>query len=239
MVTSSVRKHPLLRPRLLGSYGLFTIPCLGATLMGMGMFAIGASLCTLGAACIASLFFADLKNIRILIRASSRFHRVTAELWAGLALIVMSLGLPVVIYMYLGDPSEIAALKAQVKELSRLRWIPLTADEIVAIKNSVSGTRPIEPTMHIQYLDANAYDFAVSVKELFAEIGFNPILLLDTRLSFVGMIVFDADDRDVELVKKIKSSIEIVTKNRVKCDLRVSKDQGQTRVFIGQKAAGE
>jgi hypothetical protein len=74
---------------------------------------------------------------------------------------------------------------------------------------------------------------------LFAEIGFNPILLLDTHLSFVGTIVFDADDRDVELVKKIKSSIETVTKNRIRSDLRVSKDQGQTRVFIGQKAAGE
>jgi len=142
-----------------------------------------------------------------------------------------------------GAPNKIAALETQVHELSRelsqFRWIPLTDDEIVAIKHAVAETRPAQPAMHIQYLDANAYNFALSLKRLFAEIGFNPIMQLDTRLSLVGMTVFDADDRDAELVRKIINAIETVTKDRVKCELRVSKGQGQTTIFIGQKDASQ
>jgi hypothetical protein len=91
--------------------------------------------------------------------------------------------------------------------------MPLSDDEIVAIKHSVSGTQPVQPTMHIQYLDANAYNFATSLKKLFTEIGFDPVIQLDTRLSFVGVTVFDADDRDADFVRKIINSIETVTKD--------------------------
>jgi hypothetical protein len=117
--------------------------------------------------------------------------------------------------------------------------MPLTADEIVAIKHSVTGTQPVQSTMHIQYLDANAYDLAVSFKKLFIEIGFNPIIQLDTRLSTVGAIILDADDNDAKLVRNVINSIETVTKDRIKCELRVSKGQGQTRIFIGQKDTGQ
>jgi hypothetical protein len=117
--------------------------------------------------------------------------------------------------------------------------MPLTDDEIVGIKHSVAGTRPAQPTMHIQYLDPNAYDLAISFKKLFSDIGFNPIILLDTHMSFVGAVKLDADDSDAELVRKIVDSIETVTKGRIKCELRVSKGQGQTRIFIGQKDAGQ
>jgi hypothetical protein len=93
--------------------------------------------------------------------------------------------------------------------------------------------------MSIQYLDANAYDFAINLVKLFTEIGFNQVKIqLDTHLSLVGAILFDADDTDAELVRKIINSIETVTKDRIKCELRVSKGQGQTRILIGQKDIG-
>lgn len=237
---SDVRdNNPLLTNRMFGSYGLLGISGIGAGLMIGGIFLFGAGLCILGALGIGYLFWNELKNIRVMIQMNDGFRHLTTELCGGLVLILISLGLPVVVFMYLGSPSEIAALKAQVNEYTRLRWMPLTADEIVAIKHPVAGTRPVQPTMHIQYLDANAYDLAVSFKKLFTEIGFNPIIQLDTRVSTVGTIILDADDNDAKLVRNVINSIETVTKDRIKCELRVSKGQGQTRIFIGQKDTGQ
>jgi hypothetical protein len=113
--------------------------------------------------------------------------------------------------------------------------MPLTDDEIVAIKHSASGTHPVQPMMHIHFVDANAHDLASSFKRLFTEIGFNPILQLDTHLSFVGAIIFDADDTDAELVRKVIYSIETVTKDRIKCELRVSKGLQQTRISLAKR----
>jgi len=52
-------------------------------------------------------------------------------------------------------------------------------------------------------------------------------------------IILDADDNDAKLVRNVINSIETVTKDRIKCELRVSKGQGQTRILIGQKDTGQ
>jgi len=125
--------------------------------------------------------------------------------------------------------------QARIDELSELRWVPLTANEIAVIKQSVAGIRPAQPTMNIQYLDSNAHDLALSFKQLFSDIGFDPKIVLDTRLSAVGTIKIEEDDSDVEMLSKIINSIENVTQGRIKCEFANSRGQGQTRIFIGQK----
>jgi hypothetical protein len=217
------------------SLGLLALPGLGVALMSMGILFIGAGLCVLGAILVFSLFSKEIRNIRLMISMNGDFRNLTTELQAALLLMGISVGLPIVVYSYLGSPSEIAALKAQVDELSRLKWMPLSADEIVAIKHSAAGTQPIEPTMTIQYLGSNAYDLAVSFERLFSEIGFKPKILLDNHLSFVEVIKIEPDGRDADLLNKIVNSIETVTKDRVKCEFTNSKGQGSTRIFIGQK----
>jgi hypothetical protein len=122
--------------------------------------------------------------------------------------------------------------RARIDELSALRWAPLTASEIVAIKQSVAGIRPAQPTMTIQYLDSNAHDLALSFKQLFSDVGFDPKILLDTRLSGVGTIKIEGDDSDVEMLRKISNAIENVTKGRIKCEFT---NAGFNRILIGQK----
>jgi hypothetical protein len=121
--------------------------------------------------------------------------------------------------------------RARIDELSALRWTPLTASEIAEIKQSVRGIQPAQPTMNIQYLDSNAHDLALSFKQLFSDVGFDPRILLDTRLSQVG-IKIEADDSDVEMLTKISNAIETVTKGGIKCEFTNAKF---TRILIGQK----
>jgi hypothetical protein len=228
--------HPLLTKRLQGACGLLAITAIGVSLMIAGILLPGAVVCVFGTLCISAVYLRDVKNIRPMILTNGGPRTLTTELWIALALIGISIISPVLVYVYLGSPSEIAALKARIDQLSQLRWMPLTNDEIVAIKHSVAGAQPAQPTMHIQYLDANAYDLAISFEKLFADIGFHPIIQLDTHMSFTGAVILDADDSGAELVRKIINSIETVTQGRIKCELRISKGQGQTRIFIGQKA---
>ena len=221
-------KHPLLTGRMgaalaiLAAFAGIGVPLMLS--MGGPLYIIGAALCIFGATLIFWMFSKELRSLRM-------------ELWGGLVLIVILLALPIVVYAYLGSPSEIAALRGQIVALSRLRWTPLTEEEIISIKHSVAGTRPTQPMMTIQYLDANAYDLAESFNQLFSDIGFKPLMLLDARLSGgVGLLRVYADDRDAELVTKIINSIEDVTRGHIKCDLQIiSKDQGPTRILIGQK----
>jgi len=227
--------HPLLAKRMFGCYGLFSISGIGAALIGMRIFPFGWALCIFGAVGILSLYFGEIKNIRLRILTNAGIRTLTMELWIAVILLALSVGLPITVFAYLGSQSEIAALRGQISELSRLRWMPLTADEIVAIRHSVAETQPAQPTMNIQYLDSNAYDLAESFKQLFTDIGFKPNIQLDTRLSSVGVVKIDADDSDAELVKKIVNAVETVTKGRIKCELKTSKGQGQTRILIGQR----
>jgi hypothetical protein len=183
----------------------------------------GAAFCIAAAILIFWLYLGELR---------SKFR---AELWVALGLIVISLGLPILVSMALGSQSEIVRLRNQIADLTRLRWMPLTGEEISSIKHSVTGTRPAQPTMTIQYLGDNAYDLAESFKRLFKDIGFNPNLLPDALLSPLITLKINADDGDAELIKKIVISIEDVTKDRIKFDLEFSKNRGQTTILIGQR----
>jgi hypothetical protein len=199
---------------------------IGVTLMlsTETLYNYGAAFCIVAAILIFWLYLKEIKRI------------FTVELWVALVLIVISLGLPILVSMALGSQSQIAGLRKQIAGLTRLRWIPLTEEEIISIKHSVAGTRPSQPMMTIQYLDANAYDLAESFDELFSDIGFKPLMLLDAKLSGgVGLLRVYTDDRDAELVTKIINSMEDVTRGRIKYDLQISKDQGQTKILIGQK----
>jgi hypothetical protein len=220
-------KHPLLTGRMgAGLAILAAFAGIGVPLMlSMGsLYIIGSALCIFGATLIFWMFSKELRNMRM-------------ELWGGLVLIVILLALPIVVYAYLGSPSEIAALRGQIAALSRLRWTPLTEEEIISIKHSVAGTRPTQPTMTIKYLDANAYDLAESFNQLFSDIGFKPQMLLEPRLSGgVGLLRMLADERDAQLVTKIINSIEDVTRGRMKCELQIiPQGEGPTRILIGQK----
>jgi hypothetical protein len=161
-------------------------------------------------------------------------------LWIGVVLIVVSLFISLVLpqktfsirlaIFILGLLGVFVSVlrsyedRARIDELSGLRWTPLTANEIAEIKQSVAGTRPAQPTMSIQYLDSNAHDLALSFKQLFSDVGFDPKILLDTRLSpGVGTIKIEADDSDVEMLRKIINSIENFTKGRIKCELTDSR----------------
>jgi hypothetical protein len=221
--------HPLLTKRMGAALAILAVFAgIGVTLMlsTETLYNFGAAFCIVAAILIFSLFFKETRN------------KLTAELWVGLGLIVISLGLPILVSMALGSQSEIAASRKQIAVLTRLRWMPLSEEEIISIKHSVAGTRPTQQTMTIQYLDDNAYDLAESFNRLFKDVGFKPTLIPDNRLSAVGAVKVDADDRDAELARRIVGSIEEVTKDRIKCDLGFVKNQGQTRILIGQKARG-
>ena len=223
-------KHPLLTSRMeaaLAILGVFAGIGVALMLGTWTLYSWGAAFCIVAAILIFSLYFEELR---------STFR---AELWFALVLIVISLGLPILVSMALGSQSEIVGLRKQIAGLTRLRWMPLTGEEISSIKHSVTGTRPTQPTMTIQYLGDNAYDLAESFKRLFKDIGFNPKLLPDALLSPLITLKVDADDSDAELVNKIVISIEDVTKDRIKIDLAFSKNQGQTRIFIGQRPRDE
>jgi hypothetical protein len=86
--------------------------------------------------------------------------------------------------------------------------------------------------MNIQYLDSNAFDLAMSFQQLFTGIGFEPRVMRDTLLSSVGLVKINANDSDLELIRKIISSIETVTNGRIKFELKSGEF---TTIFIGQK----
>jgi hypothetical protein len=90
--------------------------------------------------------------------------------------------------------------------------------------------------MTIQYLDSNAYDLTKSLESLFSGVGFNPKILLDTRVAVGnGTIKIESDDSDTQMLTQITNSINNVTQGRIKCAVADSKGHGQTRIFIGQK----
>jgi hypothetical protein len=124
---------------------------------------------------------------------------------------------------------------ARLDKLYESIWLPLTANEIAMIKQSVAGTRPVQARMTIQYPDPNARDLALSFQQLFSEVGFNPEMKRDILQSGVSTIRIEPDDNDVEMLQTMIKSIENITKGRIRWELTDSRGRGQTRIFIGQK----
>jgi hypothetical protein len=92
--------HPLIAPRMLANYGLLAFTGIGVALMSVQIFYLGAAICLIAVAGILSLYYEDIKRVRLKLVNGAADQDLSAEMWLALAVAGIAILAPASIYFY-------------------------------------------------------------------------------------------------------------------------------------------